>query len=212
MNIIEKYNLYRKTGMEMNHKIIDACLERDALTKSGKLFGILEGNTLIFSSDDETSVLFDFALHEYRKNEKNAVEAYKEKIGWQNETEREIIDAYLSSYTSLFRISSIIEKESQLILENLLNKKDVIRLIDISFSKTARAGLLLFTRIIPFGDFNMTSGAAFAFDGCLEEYLLRKYKKISKKIESKDEALKRFVSFFKLNETDGLEVWYKAVK
>ncbi|MBU4492672.1 MAG: hypothetical protein KKD69_09455 [Euryarchaeota archaeon] len=55
----------------------------------------------------------------------------------------------------------------------------------------------------------MTSGVAFAFPGELEEYLLRRYKKLSKKVKSDSDSIKRFVSFFRLNKTDGIEVIYE---
>ena len=58
-------------------------------------------------------------------------------------------------------------------------------------------------------DFNMTSGISFAFPSDLEGYLIRKYKKLTKKVESDSESVKRFVSFFMLSKTDGLEVKYE---
>jgi hypothetical protein len=90
-----------------------------------------------------------------------------------------------------------------------LNKKDNIKLIDIAFSKTAIIGLLLFIRLVPFKDFNMTSGVSFVFPEDLKENLLRRYKKLSKKVESDSDSIKRFVSFFRLNKIGGMEVRYE---
>ena len=113
MTIIEKYKTYRKIGMELNHKIMDTCLDRDVFMKSARLLGIVRGDTLIFDSEGEMGVLMDFALNEYRVNNKNAIEIYREKIGWQNEIEKDILDALLSSYTSLFKIISVSEAENK---------------------------------------------------------------------------------------------------
>ena len=209
MAIVEKYKTYRKIGMELNHKIIDTCLDRDVLMKSARLLGIVHGDTLIFDSECEMDVLMDFALNEYRVNNKNAIEIYREKIGWQNEIEKDIMDALLSSYTSLFKIISVSEAENTLLLNDILNEKDNIKLIDIAFSKSAIPGLLLFTRLVSFKDFNMTSGISFVFPGGLEGYLLRRYKKLSKKVKSDSDSIKRFVSFFRLNKIDGIEVRYE---
>jgi len=186
-----------------------ACLDRDVLMKSARLLGIARGDILVFDSEGETSVLTDFALNEYRVNNKNTIEIYREKVGWQNEIEKDILDALLSSYTSLFKITSIFEAENTLFLNDILNKKDNIKLIDIAFSKTAIPGLLLFIRLVPFKDFNMTSGVSFVFHGDLEEYLLRRYKKLSKKVKSDSDSIKRFISFFRLNKTNGIEVRYE---
>jgi len=209
MTIIEKYKIYRKTGTELNHKIMDACLDRDVVMKSARLLGIVSGNTLIFDSEDETHVLMDFALNEYKVNNKNTIEIYREKIGWQNEIEKDLLDALLSSYTSLFKITSISEAENTLLLYDILNEKDKIKLIDIALSESAIPGLLLFIRLVPFKDFSMTSGISFVFPGNLEKYLLRRCRKLSKKIKSDSESIKRFISFFRLSKTDGIEVRYE---
>jgi hypothetical protein len=209
MTIQEKYKLFRKASKELNHKIMKKSLDRDVLMKSARLLGIAHGDILVFDSEDETSVLMDFALNDYPLGNKNTVEIYREKIGWQNEVEKEILDALLSSYTSLFNVVSILEAENALYLKDLLNKKDNIKLIDISFSKTAIPGLLLFIRLVPFKDFCATSGISFVFPGSLEMYLLRRYKKLIKKIISDSDSVKRFVSFFKLNKIDGMEVRYE---
>jgi hypothetical protein len=208
MTLIEKYKTYRNVGMELNHKIIDSSLDHDLLKKSAKLLGIIHEGTIVFDSEDEVSVLMDFTLNEYKVNNKNTIEIYREKIGWQNEIEKDILDALLSSYTSLFKVTSISENENTLRLHDVLNKKDNIKLIDIGFSKSSVPGLLLFIRLVQFEDFNMTSGISFVFNGDLEKYLLRRYKNLSKKVKADSDSIKRFVSFFKLNKTDGMEVMY----
>ena len=209
MTIIEKYKTYRKVGMELNHKMIDTCLDHDVLMESARLLGIARGDTLRFDSEDEMNVLMDFALNEYRVNNKNTIKIYLEKMGWQNEIEKDILDALLSSYTSLFKVTSISKAENTLFLNDILNKKDNIKLIDIALSKTTIPGLLLFIRLLPFRDFNMTSGMCFVFSGDLEGYLLRRYKKLRKKVKSDSDSIKRFISFFRLSKTDGIEVRYE---
>ena len=208
MTILGDYRKYRKIGLKLNHKIMDSCLERDVLMKSGRLLGIVRGGTFVFDSEDETSVLMDSALNDYRVNNKNTIEIYREKVGWQNEVEKEILDALSSSYTSLFKIVSVSDEESTLVLSDILNKKDNIELIDIAFSQTAVPGLLLFIRLVPFKDFNMASGISFVFPGDLERDLRMRYKKLRKKVKSDDESIKRFVSFFKMNKVHGIEVEY----
>lgn len=209
MTIIEKYKTYRQIGRELNHKIMNTCLDRDVVMKSARLLGIARGDTLIFDSEEETSVLMDFALHEYKVNNQNTIEIYREKMGWENEVEKEILDALISSSTSLFKIVLVSKVENSLVLNDLLNKKDDIKIIDIAFSETAIPELLLFIRLVPFKDFNMTSGASFVFSGDLEKHLLTRYKTLCKKVKSDSDSIKRFVSFFKLNKTDGMEVRYE---
>ena len=209
MSLVEKYKKYRKIGMKFNHRIMDKCLDRETLKKSAKLLGIIQKGIFVFDSDDETSVLMDFALNDYRFVNKTVVERYREKFGWKNDIEKDILDALSVSYTSLFKVTSISRAENTLVLNDLLNKKDNIKLIDISFSNTiTHGGLLVFTRLLPFKDFNMTSGVSFVFPPRMESYIIRNYKVKSKKIKSNNEAIKRFVAFYKLNKSYGMDVRY----
>jgi hypothetical protein len=118
--VIEKYTEYRKVSKELNHKIMDKCLDPDVFKKSARLLGATQGEVLVLDNEDEMSVLMDFALREYKVNKQTTVEIYGEKIGGENEIEKEILDAFVSSYTSLFRIISISKTENSLILEDIL--------------------------------------------------------------------------------------------
>lgn len=209
MSIIKKCKKYRKIGMKLNYKIMDKCLNRGALKKSAKLLGIVQGGTFVFDSDDETSVLMDFALNDHKVNHKNAIEMYREKYGWKNEIEKEILDARIDSYTSLFKVISISKTEHTLLLRDLLNKKDNMQLTDIGLSRTAIPELLVFFRLVSFKDFNITSGVAFAFPPNMEDLIVRKYKMKRKKIKSNSESIKRYVSFFKLSKMYGIDVAYR---
>ncbi len=177
--LINKYKNYREVGRKLHEKIIDTSLDRAVFIKAAKLFGMARGNTLILENEDELSNLMDFALHDYKVNNKNVIEIYKEKAAPMNEIEKEVLDAFLLSYTSLFKVVSISKKENSLILKDLLNKKDNIKLIDIAFSKHGVPGLLVFGRLVPFKDFNMTSGAVFGFHGELEDYIIKNYSNYS---------------------------------
>lgn len=212
MNIVKKYKKYRKISRDLNEKICETCLDRDILLKSARLIGIARGDVLVLDSEYETDILIDFALNDYKVKKKNTVfKIYRDKIGCKNEVEKEILDAFISSYTSLFKITSISKAENSLLLNDVLNENNDnnLKIIDIASSKTAIPGILLFLRIIQFEDFNMASGISFAFTGDLEKYLLKKYKKLRKRVKSDDDSIKRFVSFYKLSKTDGIEVRYK---
>lgn len=205
---MEKYKKIREVGMKLNHKIIESCLDHEILYSSAKLLGILKGDLFVFDSEDEASVLMDFALHEYKLNGRSVVETYREKVGGQNEVENEILASLPSAYTSLFEIVAI--SGNTLILKDLLKEEDrFIRLSDIGFSLTGTPGMLMFIRVVAFEDFNMTSGISFLFRCSLKKYLIRRYRRISKKIESGSDSMKRFIAFFRLNRECGEEVVYE---
>lgn len=207
--IVKKYKTYRKVGMNLNHKMMDKCLDRDTLNKSAKLLGIIQKGKIVFDNEDETSVLMDFALNDYRFVNKTVVEKYSEKYGWKNTREKNIFNALSNSYTSLFKITSISRSNNTLILKDILNKENDIKLIDIAFSNTiSHSNYLLFTRILPFRDFNMTSGVSFIFRPNMENYLIKQYNKKNNKIKSNNEDIRRFVTFCKLHKKHGIDVSY----
>lgn len=207
---VEQYRAFRKASSELGRKVIKKALDREAMDRAGKLLGIAHGKVLVFSDESETGVMADFALFDCRVNGKNAFESYRETVGWENETEKAILDGFLASYTSLFGITSIVVGEATLILRDLLNQAVNLKLVDVALSQTTSPGWLVFTRLVPFDEgVNMTSGMAFVFPGHLEAYLLRQYKKLANKVMSDSEAVRRFVAFYELHKKNGLPIRYE---
>ena len=205
-DLLEKYKKYRRRSMKLNTDMIEKCITRNILEKASRYLGILKGNTLIFEYEDEVNVLMDFALHEIKINGKNVIEIYMEKYGFKDEIEKEIINAHLFSYTSLFEVADIFENEGIILLKDLLNKEKKLKLMDIGFSKTASKGLLIFIRILPFEEFNTTSGISFVFENRLKNRLINEYKTFNKPAES--ESMRCFICFHQLYRQYGIDVYY----
>ena len=204
---LKKYKSYREVGKELNDKIIDRYVGREIILLSGKYLGLVKKEALMFDNESETVALMDFAINECRINGKTAVELYKEKVRVVNDIENEILDGLINSYTSLFKITNIKRSEKKLILTDLLKNDDnPIEIIDIGFSQTAASDFLIFLRIISFADFNITGGFGFPFNKDSEEYLLKEYKHIAKRVKSSKESIKRYVAFFKLYKRHGIEI------
>lgn len=206
---VEKYKAYREADRQLHHKLMDKALPSEAMMKVGKLLRIVRDKTFIFESTSEMNAVTDLALHEYRVHGKTGIERYREGVGGQDEIEREILDAYVASYTSLFKVAAISRSDHALLLRDLLGQRGEIRLTDIHLSETAVVGILLFLRVVPFADFNTTSGVILVFPGDREDYLLKKYGKMSAKVPSVADSTKRFIAFFWLNRTEGMEARYK---
>lgn len=198
-NTLSKYKKYREVGKALNHKIIDRYVDRQTYLRSGKYLGVVslvKRDTIVLDSESESAALMDFAINEYQINGKKPIEIYKETVLLENNIEGEILDGLLKSYTSLFTIADINKNENKLILIDLLNKGiDPIQIIDIGFSQTAFPGFLLFLRIVPLVEFNISGGIAFAFHNDLEENLLKEYKQIAKRVKSSNESIKSMLHF-----------------
>ena len=68
-------------------------------------------------------------------------------------------------------------------LLDLFNDGKEIKIIDINLSETAEDGFIIFTIIIPFADFNITSGIFCVFPENAERSLLKKIKIMMKKVK-----------------------------
>lgn len=211
MNRIEQYKQYRKVGMQLNGKIIESA-DSDLFIRAAGLLNMLKGNTVVFEEEYEQDVLMDFIINERLNEDKSLVQTFLQTHRLKNDIENEILNAIISSYTSLFRIKSICRDEKLIILEDILNAGDEVKLTDISFSETASLEMLLFTRIVPFENLCITSGISFPFPADQEGYLLRRYKRIMRKLKMEDESIAKFIAFFELNRTEGLLVSYHKVR
>lgn len=209
MMSIKDYEVYRKASRDVIHKIMDECLKPDQLMKSARLLSIVRGDLMVFKNEEETDILMDFALYEYKEDDKNIIAIFKERVGGRKDNEKKILDAMLSSYTSLFKITSVSPREKFSLLRDLLNERQDLKLWDLGLSQTAIPGFLIFIRLVPLKDAFMTSGISFVFPPHLEKYLLRKYKKLSKKTDPARLSSERFIFFFRQSRIDGLEVRFE---
>lgn len=203
--LLKKYKQYRKLSRELAEKILERYTDEKSLKTASQLMGIREGNTLVLESEDEVAFLMDFSLFEYLVEGKNFIQRYLEEEAEISETERSLLQAKLSNYTSLFEIVEANGKTAQVKLKDLLESSPEITILDINMSRTARPGLLIFTRIVPYPDFNMTSGMFCLFEARTSKTLLKRFKVMKKRVKSDSESIQRFIAFFKLNRKEGLE-------
>lgn len=210
------YQRYRVDGRTLNHKIIDATLDRAAIMQAARALGMKgPGNAVFFDTEDETSILMDCALYECKTKGKSAIVRYQEKIGGETEIERELLAAMVASSTSLFRIESVSRRTSSLSLVDLVNQNQSITLMDLSLSKTGTINYLIFFRPITLASFSMTSGIAFVFPTHLESKLLAHWRELeaprsrTKRQPPRSTSLQRYAAFFKLSKRVGVEMRFE---
>jgi len=200
---LKEYKRYRKAGLELNHKIIDACVDGKVLGKAVPMLGLGKKGLLVLDDEDELSVLMDFSLYEIRKGGKNLVMRYAEEIGGENEIERELLEAMTKAKTGLFKVRQILRDKSQIVLEDLIRQEEPTTLTDINFSKTLMNNVILFFRPIRLAHFTMTSGIAFVFPPELEQGLVRSWKKLERK-----SSAERYAWFFRKSKKQGFKTKY----
>lgn len=207
--MIEIYKEYRETQVKLHSKILKSVVSRERLLKAASTIGILKKNQVVMEKEEEGDLFFDFNVYERIEDNKNAVEIYIENNAVEDKIELELLEAMKNTNTSLYKIKSIDKEKNTLCLEDMLNGGEDILIIDIGLSESASCDILLFLRIIKLQKFNFTSGVAMVFLGNHLEYLLRRSKKFAKKLKMEDESIKKFISYFNLNRTDGIEIIFE---
>jgi hypothetical protein len=191
----------------------------DLTRKAAMTLGIYEErpnnkkDEVIFEDEGEFDALTDFILNEPWLDGDMPIERYRREYDETlSQPERHYIDSLAAASTSLYKITDVYPEEDTMKLQNLLsNERADSILTDIHLSKTARQGMLMFTRLLNCEGFCMTSGVSFLFRSGLEKYLIRRYKKLQKKVDSDIASICRFVAFFHLNRTDGQPAVYEEV-
>ena len=150
--------------------------------------------------------MIDFYLHEYQENGQTILERYRTDHPEIDQLVTAYIDAAQASYTSLFKIISTHPSESSLQVADLLNpSEEPLTAININLSQTATPGQILFSRLLPYENFNAFSGMYAVFPSGDDRALLKRYKVMKKRIKSDQESVQRFVACFKLNRVLGKE-------
>jgi len=210
---VRAYRRYRKDGMALNHKIMDAILDEAALTYASRALGMMgRDRTLVLDDESDFSVLMDYALYEYRPQGKNAVERYREEIGGANQIERELLDTMVVSSTSLFKILSVSKKTYTIHLGDLVNEERTVALMDINFSQGIKPDRLLFIRPVTFENWSMTSGMVLLFPGDMEDELLKQWHRPQRRRKGRarrNDQARRYETIFKLSRRRGVRVRYE---
>ena len=179
--------------------MLDQVMRQDVFLEAAKLLGVLRKKQLMLKSENEINLIVDFAIHDYYVEEKNAMQLFlEEHQSAFSPEETEVVQALLNSYTSLFSVEAVDPSKCTLELQDCLNPDLAPAVLtDIGLSQSFDPELLLFTRVLMFENFNISSGDAFAFDFEIAEVLLKRYAKKLQKFPKLPEDTKRFLCFFK---------------
>lgn len=199
MELKELYNEYRREEIRLINDKIFKTLDKAILLNAARILDMTDENdNIMFTDENQMGALMDFAIHEMRIDGQNAVDKYIEKYGPENEMEEKVLNALKSSYTSFYRVVNISEEKNMLFLKDLLKDTRNIRLIDINLSSMGDPDILVFTRVLPFPELNMTSGASFIFPEDYEIKITSAYKKSIEPVE-KDIEANKYIIFYSLH-------------
>ena len=160
--LVNRYKQFRKINRKFNN-ILPRQLSKQAIEKCGQKLGVIKGNTLVLQDMDEVAVLMDYCIYDYCENGLNAVSRYMaDSPPASNSDEYVVLKAMAESFYTLVQVEHVLPGVG-VRADDLLGDKQFL-IIDLGFSETAIEGIVLATRLLPFADFTMTSGAPLAVD------------------------------------------------
>jgi hypothetical protein len=155
---LARYLKRRDVCLQINHALLKV-LDKEATQEAGLRLGILQRGILVFDSESEMPILFDYAIHFYRTHGRNAVDTYLEKTPPpEGSPEMLYLQALRRSHYSFLRVDGS-EPGRGLAVQDMLRDEPGF-LVDVALSKTAWKGMIIATRVVPWEDYLTTSGAA----------------------------------------------------
>jgi hypothetical protein len=177
-SVLERYKRFRAKGMALNVQLVRQ-IRSGVLKKYGKDLGIYKNGTLMFDSEDETSILMDYCIHSQRIGKKSFLDTFIEQSSYDPiSDEAALLQALKDSHYTVLAVEGT--QQDYLVEVTDILQQRTLTLVDTGLGQTAVPGLLIATRLIrvPASDFFMTTGAAMpvrsraALDG-LEQLVTR---------------------------------------
>ena len=157
-----RYKRMRGIGVKLN-KVLTKLVPREAIEATGKKLGFWQDDTLVFDSEDQSCVLFDHAIHGWFREGRNTLDRYAaEHPQTPGSDDEALLNALQRTFFSLFQVEGSVDGVGVRVLDILHDRRRF--LADVGLSQTAARGLILASRVIPFEDFVMTTGAALPAD------------------------------------------------
>ncbi len=154
---LAEYKRLRTAGRYLNQDLVRR-LPKGTMLECAKKLGLRKGKSLSFQNEGEMPVLFDYCLYNHRRAGKNIIEKYLEDSPpAETSDEMTLLRAMVKAHYSVFMVEEIQNGMGATLFDLL--RHDRLSLIDIGIGTTARRGMIFGGRVLPLGDFYMTSGA-----------------------------------------------------
>jgi hypothetical protein len=183
--IVDKYRRLRPTRLRLNNSLV-ARLPKDVLTEGARRLGILRDGAFVFGSEDESTVLMDYCIYDVFRNGRNAVEQYLLDCPPAAGSDEEVCLRAMQGATYGLAVVLQVQSGTGCLIENLYTNKQHL-LVDLGFSRSATPGLLLGTRLLDFGEYVASGGAAIPLGVLTAEQLAEWRERLSAGAESNED-------------------------
>lgn len=157
-DIVARYRRLRSIRLRLNDELVHR-LSTETLKEGAKRLGILRDETFVFDNEDESSVLMDYCIYDVYRKGRNAVDQYLCDTPPDPDSD-EMASLHAMQHATYTMVAVLrVEPGIGCHVRNLFTEETRL-LVDIGFSKTAQPGVTMMTRLLDFGDFVVTGGAA----------------------------------------------------
>ena len=157
-DIVAHYKRLRPIRLRLNDELVRR-LSDNAINDGAKRIGILRGGTFVFGNEDEASVLMDYCIYNVYHEGRNAIEQYL--CDCPPDPDSDEMACLHAMQHATYALVAVLRVEPGVgcHVRNMFTEETRL-LVDIGLSTTARPGAVIATRLLDFGDFVATSGAA----------------------------------------------------
>jgi hypothetical protein len=154
---VERYLKIRVLAKEINSRMVHT-VPREAMIEIAKSLGMYHKGTVVFDSEDMSSVLMDCCLYDWIGDGKNLVTKYAENNPALSGTDEKLLqDAFLQAHYTMLLPESGVRGAGIYCTDTFTDSK--IFVMDVGFSQTASImRMAVATRIVPIENYWMTTG------------------------------------------------------
>jgi hypothetical protein len=161
--LVARYKELRKIIIELQNNDLLKYVSKKTLDVCGKKLGVLQNNTFVLDDMDQMGVVMDYCIYDYREDGLNTVARYIADSQLDPDSEKyAVVKAMSESFHTLVLVENILPGVG-VIINDLMGSGKFL-LIDMGLGRTATEDMVIATRLLPFGGFMTTSGAALPVD------------------------------------------------
>ena len=166
-DVLTRYQQAREAGRRL-HSVLMRHISRKALLGCARKLGLTsDRKSLFFENESETNVLMDYCIYDHLEPfggaRRNAIERHLILSSPpEGSEERALLESSLRARHGIFVVTDVFDGLG-LEVQDIL-RRGVVQVVDIGFSRSARAGMLFAMRLVERDGITMTTGAALPMD------------------------------------------------
>lgn len=152
------YERLRRARKRLNEHLMDL-ISREEVMQAGELLGFMgEGGQLVFDTEDDTSLLFDFAIHRSMRDGGTAPQRlHAQRAPGLKADERRLLAGMLEATFGLYVVDEPIAGLGARVRDGGTDREYLVA--DFGLAETAYENATFLGRLLNVGDFHVTSGA-----------------------------------------------------